>query len=410
MDVFDKKDITTTVLLLSTINKRKLGDSIADPTVDPLNMSIENLKYSVDMTDGSFVPYDQYTYIDQEVNLPPGLSKDRYRFIFPIIPDPKMCFAVNSKCQVYVPFFLKKGPDSPEEFQFSAAGIDQIFKERFQKERAQNDLTATEAEAKEIVSKFKETLSSNSNNYSKKDIESVTKSSGEFISNKNEYYLNFIKNGTKILKLVKENIKKATFCQQKYNLLPITDSSSPEIGNLSIKPIYALDPRNTELDKEIVLKVKLSAAENIKQMFYKSDEKKETVNPKNEIAAIVSTVSPGSQEKVQQKEKDLGQLKAERKSHEESICQSIKYIEYLMGEFSGFGIIDMYVVTSAFYLLDDGVLASFLDDGAFSRAKDPDFNLNVPDRSVSVVEAYKKLAETIKILYLTLDTIYLSLE
>jgi hypothetical protein len=81
-----------------------------------------------------------------------------------------------------------------------------------------------------------------------------------------------------------------------------------------------------------------------------------------------------------------------------------------MGEFSGFGICDMYTIISALYLVDDAVLLSLLDDAAYERAKDSNFKLSLPNiKRIPISEALKKLTEAIKNLYLTTDAIYLSL-
>ena len=63
-------------------------------------------------------------------------------------------------------------------------------------------------------------------------------------------------------------------------------------------------------------------------------------------------------------------MKKERDSdcHDASIA--LKRIEMLMGEFSGFGIIDYYIMYIALYAIEKETLINLLDDISFSRLKE----------------------------------------
>lgn len=96
---------------------------------------------------------------------------------------------------------------------------------------------------------------------------------------------------------------------------------------------------------------------------------------------------------------------AKRKSILEKANASLRTIEIIMGEFSGFGICDIVAIMGALYIMPRENLLSFLDEDARDRAKTY-YQIPVPTSVPSLSESMDILSATVDSFYKLMDKIY----
>ncbi len=101
----------------------------------------------------------------------------------------------------------------------------------------------------------------------------------------------------------------------------------------------------------------------------------------------------------------LDDLINKRKAIAKPALDALKHIEYIMGEFSGLGLIDIVAIQSALWLMDHGKLLGLIDSAAFARLKEHRKNLNVSgvSRSEDVLESLKEFESKLKDVYLLIQ-------
>lgn len=101
----------------------------------------------------------------------------------------------------------------------------------------------------------------------------------------------------------------------------------------------------------------------------------------------------------------LETLLAKRKSILEKANASLRTIEIIMGEFSGFGICDIVAIMGALYIMPKENLLSFLDEDARDRAKTY-YQIPIPASVPSLSESMDVLSTTVDSFYKLMDKIY----
>jgi len=379
LQILQRKDINASVLVLSTLNIRNFADCIKDTSLDPLSITEDNLRYSVTMFDFNRKDYNQYvdvrdkkpTYLSSAKDSKFGKhAEDRRHYILPLMLDPKIVFSITNKKNINAPFFLLKGPNCDPEIQYSAPALQSIIIDRFSKKISPTEVSPSERKIIDSINQLPNVLDDN-----KQVVKDIKIIDSVFDKNKNNInYLNFINMATELMKILKQNVSNARKSQEKYHLVPQVLGSSPE-QNLEMAKIYALDPNNSELDRKIVSEILQATSLSIQEMLssFVNDDKKPVNSPQTTIFSNGAVTPVQNPSKKDSNKFNLASALNQRLKEEESMKRSLKYIEYLMGEISGFGICDMFVIMSAFYLLEDNVLISFLDDDCYDRAKDSAF-------------------------------------
>jgi PHD/YefM family antitoxin component YafN of YafNO toxin-antitoxin module len=97
----------------------------------------------------------------------------------------------------------------------------------------------------------------------------------------------------------------------------------------------------------------------------------------------------------------LEDLTNKRKAIAKPALEALKNIEYIMGEFSGLGLIDIVAIQSALWLMDRDKLVGLIDANAYARlAKHrADLNLSGISRSDDVLESLKEFEKKLKNVY-----------
>ena len=421
LKIFSLKNLNSSVLALSSKNKRVFSACMDKADNDPLNLSILDNAYTVSTLD--YNRKDMMQYLDSFDKTPDDLKSfwfsdngnQRHHFIMPLMVDPRICFAVGHTKNINVPFFLLEGDNADTEEQYPIPGIQQICIDRLSAINQKIQLSDSENQSLNFIKDLPnlKNLSSIS-----KDIKQNISDLNDIYTNTNAtgnevfYYSNFINFSLQLMKELKKHVDIVNNTQQMYHFLPIPANSGPEFGS-SIDAINAKDPYNEVNDLNIVLFKSKSAKDKINLLVQKIKDVNEIYNGgqlsknKSVLGPITDFVNGPSESSHLQN--NLNELISTRNQYCNKAINSLKYIEYITGEFSGLGICDVWVILSALYIVDSQVLVSLLDSRAYERMQNKVFNLKTPPEQLPISDALKELASTIKSLYSICDAIYASL-
>ncbi len=212
----------------------------------------------------------------------------------------------------------------------------------------------------------------------------------------------------KIIKaLVKElikNIKEAADVSRTINFQPIPHPVKGIEGEMSILGVEQKDNNNQEIEKNIIeLYNKTSLDTSAFTLDFGPQGK---VDEGNFVFSNIDDVV-FSADKVAQKstKEQLDELISLRTRACNSGIESIRNIEYIMGEFSGLGLIDIIAIQAAFWLMDRDKLVGLIDARAYARLKEHRPNLNVKgiSRSEDIFESLKDFETKLKDIYLLIQ-------
>lgn len=213
----------------------------------------------------------------------------------------------------------------------------------------------------------------------------------------------------KIIKaLVKElikNIKEVADVQQTINFQPIPHPAKGIEGEMKILGVEQ-DNNNQEIEKNII---ELYNKTSLDVCAFSLDLGAQ--GKVDEGSFVFSNMDDivFSADKVAQKstKEQLDELVSLRTNACNSGLESLRNIEYIMGEFSGLGLIDIVAIQAAFWLMDRDKLVGLIDARAYARLKEPGNrpNLNVKgiSRSEDVFESLKDFETKLKDIYLLIQ-------
>lgn len=410
LNIFSVNDINSTVLALTSKNKRKFADCIKDASKYPVDITKDDCKYKV-LTTGTGLNgnniVNMLEYTDYSDNKPTKLKNifgpkgdERYHFILPLVVDPRISFATGGSTTFNVPFFILSGDNSDTKSQYQPPIIEKVIIRRLSVKKDAAELTDSMKENIDTIDGFLKSTDPASA-LVKENIKNLNIKS----SNVSQYYANFINLSLKMMKALKNNIEIVNQTQKKYHFMPTPSSSGPEYG-CTLNKIYSNDGYNTALDKYIVTLTCLNAENEVRKLIsnFLGLFNNKTEEPVAED--ITDPISSGTLSVAKETKDSLTQNIEERKDLCDKAITALKYIEYINGEFSGFGLVDILVITSALYITDIKYIVSLLDDTAYERMKDPRFGIGDAPTRVSVSEALKKITETIKYLYSICDYLF----
>jgi hypothetical protein len=280
LKIFSSKDLNSSVLALSSKNKRVFSSCMDKSENDPLNLSIFDNTYTISTLD--YYRKDMMKYTDSFGKNPDDLKgfwfsdngDQRHHFIMPLMVDPRISFAVGHTKNINVPFFLLEGDNADTEEQYPAPGIQQICIDRLSAINQKIQLSDSENQSLDFIKKLPnlENLSSVSQNI-KQDISDLNDIYTNTNATGNEvfYYSNFINFSLKLMKELKKHVDIVNNTQQIYHFLPIPVNSGPEFGS-SVGAIEANDPYNTANDLNIVLYSSKSSKDKISKLFLFNEE------------------------------------------------------------------------------------------------------------------------------------------
>jgi hypothetical protein len=398
-DIFKSPGINNSVMTLSSKNVRKFSECVKTASEkNPTEITLKDCTYEFSTVDSS--GNDMFLYTD-ESNKTPDFKKQRSHIILPIIVDPRyaFCSGVNT---VNIPFFTLK---NDSKIQYISAGIEQICIYRLQDTAP--TLTSSQKQIIDSIKKY-----SSSKDVSSQVLNNVYTSLSKDNKSASVYYAIFYGLMKAMMKELKNNVQLVNASQTLYHFLPNPGVSGPEFatqyGSI-VKTIYFNDKYNTAKDEEIVkasLEYYLFQIDTLSQNILSDYKQKEipndAPNPLKDAFAFFSKEKQESETKI----KNLKKLNDERSATCKKAIEALQNIEYITGEFSGFGLCDYWVIFSSLHLISVESLVSLLDDTSYENMKSAPFNIKSPPARKPIGDALKELSKTIYNLYNVCDSLY----
>lgn len=390
LDIFSNLDINGTVLTLSLINKRNYNVMMEKNAGEIFNLTLDDQKYIVDYTDVNGNDMLNYRLFPNE-NPPNKLLNfneevGRKHIIRPFITDPRICFTVPSNKQFKIPF-LKEPCQYPQTF-LEKVCISRFFVDRTSKYFSSSELSQ---------------ISSNQDPNSKEFIKKLSVASEN--AQQTVYQNTFINFASALNKKIKENLEIIRKAQKSYHFLFKTNANGPAYG-MNLNPISAQDAfYNTELDEELVIlanKCEISNIElNILSLINKKQELPTTFTGSlpTDIFEVPTEKLPGAGDNLRT---SLNYKSKIREKIVNEAFRSLVYLEYALGEFSGFGLIDVLAIKYSFYFISKEALFGLLDLEAQERMKSyPNVKIDFVPKDIE--SALKELENQISAAYKTLQ-------
>ena len=85
--------------------------------------------------------------------------------------------------------------------------------------------------------------------------------------------------------------------------------------------------------------------------------------------------------------------------------EALQIIEMIMGEFSGFGLVDIIAIMGSLYIMPIEDLLGFLDADAYARAKTV-LGSSLPAQTTPITGPMNTLASTVSAFYQIMDNIF----
>jgi hypothetical protein len=201
------------------------------------------------------------------------------------------------------------------------------------------------------------------------------------------------------------SIKEVFDARKSINFQPIPDKKNGLEGAMSLSPVDKDDgPRNTSIENNII---NLYNAISLNDSSFSSDAS--TDGSADTVGFVFSELNDivFSADKVEQisNQQQLDDLKKSRDGFGEPAIEELRNIEYIMGEFSGLGIIDVVAIQSAFWLMDKDKLLGLIDDQSYERLVKKRKNLNVSgaNRNTDVLSCLTEYETKLKQVYTILQ-------
>jgi hypothetical protein len=403
---FNNNSVEAGVLALSSVNLRNFSDCLKN--IDPKDFSLSDLSYKIDTKSivGKNSNVDFSNYVDELNNKPKEkfikeVLRQRFHIIKPFIVDPRIDITCPAEKKIAIPFlpddsFLKVN----ENFYTKRPYIELIIINRFnngnQAANSGDYLQSTLDAIKKIESIKDEKIlndisSGNLYGYEEKQ---------RFI-----YHINIIRAMAIELDTAIKGVKSI---QSNYYCLPIPNTNGPEFG-CGVRDVFRgifidkdLSYLTTDKDKEIIKSTLLSDLKNFNIELLKSSSPDVSSYSFSKVENVFETSDGFENTALKQKNK----LSEIRNSDLNKISAYLKKIEIIMGEFSGFGLCDVFAILGALYIMPKESLLGFLDDDAFARAKKfSRLSGQLPDKKPTIDVALKDLTTNVKVFYDLMDKI-----
>lgn len=215
----------------------------------------------------------------------------------------------------------------------------------------------------------------------------------------NVVFNNYFKLMRALIKKLCESVKSLHDIKLQSNFQPVPDAKYGLEGNGTINPVE-IDSNNKELENNILDAYAKNALKNIS--FASDLGLQGSTNEHGFVFSglddmvfsaekTVDTDQPDQLEKLINIRENLGKIG----------LKELQTIEYIMGEFSGLGLIDIVAIQSAFWLMDRGKLLGLIDNDAYDRMIKyrPNINVSGISRETDILAALKEYEKQLKGVY-----------
>ena len=183
------------------------------------------------------------------------------------------------------------------------------------------------------------------------------------------------------------------------NFQPIPDPILGMEGNITLDAISE-DPNNGDIELDILTMSKVKALKEL--ALQTSTGLQGQPDPGDFVFSDLDDIFFSADQAVENSHQDtLDSLETNRQSIANPALEALKNIEYIMGEFSGLGILDIIAIQSAFWLMDMDKLLGLLDRTAYDRLVSSRPFINAGDfaRSEDVFESLTHFETHLKEVY-----------
>lgn len=390
-NIFAKnKSITSCALALSAFKIRRFN--FLTKSKSPFDTDVLNQAYINDLKD----PQDNSLKDYKDVNgqSPDGVPSIRYHIIKPFMVDPRIDFSMlPGNRRVCVPFAVNKQATKLVENTF----LHRPFLEKVIRERLtiqQTDLNIGEKN-KDIIESLKKYSSL-------QDIELIQKLNKSDISkfNKKLAFIKFIDIIRAVMERLFESLSVIEQTYTTYHWIPIPSTTGPE-GGCSTMGLYESDPFRTIPDIELLNLSNKQTFERLAGDLATSGK----IDIGDFSFSSMSSVLDFTDSFEDTISLNLPQALEERTAQCDKANEALKYIEIIMGEFSGLGLCDIIAIISALYLVDIECVVSLLDDAAYARFKNMK-NLDTGIERIDITTALTKYESVVKDMYNIMDRIF----
>jgi len=293
----------------------------------------------------------------------------RFHILSPFIVDPRIDFNVYPKRNtIAVPFLADKSQTKlTENVYLKRPYIEKVCRDRFD---ASNTTAKLGPSLADIASNIKANpfFQDNSLIQSAFNLDKITGATVQFAN-----YFNAIRSTLKQLYKAIQTVRVVMAADPnsnnaaKYNWTPIPDKSGPEFGSTT-RDLFSQqfnDPHNTKYDWSIIgviyqqqltsISNKLTTQQDVDIGGFAFDNIELTPDQNSTDALGDTNAAP------------IDTSQSERQSLTDAANEALKTIEIITGEFSGLGLIDIFVISAAFWIMDKTFLISLLDTIAVNR-------------------------------------------
>lgn len=401
-----KNSITSSALALSSsTDTRSFAVPVQNP--DPFDMAPSSQTYVTALKSqvGQLNEALLLNYSDDQGNKPDSsqLLSDRFHFIKPFIVDARIDFTVApSARRVAVPFVFDKSNLLISENTFVKRPLlEKIIRERL----ASQDQSSTLGTADQTIRDY---ILNTSSVKDEDIIKQMTSNNSIYnLSEQQQFakYLNII--GAMSLKLVAAQ-QKMQEAQSLYYWAPIPSITGPE-GGSTVRNVIISEQFPEELltaaDKALIDKV-LKKASN--QFNAQTASVSGTPDLGNFVfSPFTTTFGPDTTTSLGDAvSESVAFLNSNRIQHLTQANTSLRTVEIIMGEFSGFGFCDIIAVMGALYIMPLEDLLGFLDSDAFARMVKVLNLKETPPRTDDIQSAMESLIQRVKDFYNLMDAFY----
>lgn len=365
---------------------------------DAFDMVAKSQQYEIKTTTRVGKRLLELSEFQDDAGNPPKISKNKRHIIKPLIVNGMIDFIV-SPCEkrVCIPFVYDKANTKVSEGKFCKRPlVEKLIRDKF---ATRSEKGSDEKKVIEYIESFSKI----------KDV-SIIESVSSPVNYDQTDRAKFAKSLKMITEMVKKLVEAANVikkAQETYLWIPQPSEMGPEIG-CQVADIFFPSTQEsanlfTEFDKSILLmKAKDMVNSSLSAVAEEGNLDGEMSSNKLWSAfSIDDTESMGNASS-----ESLEKMIESRSSLLTSANAGAKIVEIIMGEFSGFGLCDVFAITGAMNILPIEDLLGLIDIDAFERME---YILGIDTTGIirhSPQEAVKNLTEIVKDFYSIMDQLY----
>lgn len=412
--IFSRKDITASVIALSSYNIREFASSVKNniklegfDLIKPQSYSENFYKDPFDQ-DPNGETLKEYSFgTDSDGIAVTANTKDintlstRYHLIQPYLVDPRIDLTTQpSDRKICVPFLENKSKTQlKDNVYLKRPLIEKVIRDRFYQQENQKSAFSASSPLESSIEYFKSFDSIQDN-----DLLEKIYSGNIYSLNEQGQFIRFLATIRSIHQRLFEALNVIKETRDRYHWIPRVSEKGPEFGSTTNEiNVLDTDRLNTPLDENITVSFsKYMLAQTISRLPL------DTLSDALGFFAFSNfdaPVNPDNKESVESiAKKSLDEAVANRNSDCEKANKALATVEMIMGEFSGLGLVDIMVIYYALYLVDKSALIGLVDDKVIDRMNT--MNYKELGARMSIIESYDSFSNVVKNLYDIVDSLW----